>query len=66
MKTVILSVTDFDTLTSKYPEVYVNTSESFKEIEDVGVKEVCGKYPRRFTLKNVLYVENPHKVQSPN
>ena len=61
METVILSVTDFVSLTSKYPEVYVNTSESFKEIEDVGVKEVCGKYPRRFTLKSVLYVENVYE-----
>lgn len=62
MKTVILSVTDFVTLTSKYPEAYVNTSESFKEIEDVEVKEVCGKYPRRFTIKNTLYVENVYRA----
>ena len=62
MNTLILGVNDFVKLTREHRDAYIRSSESFKEVKDQGVINVCGKYARRFIFKNTLYVENTKQL----
>lgn len=62
MNTVILGVNDFVNFTREHRDIYIQSSESFKEIKDQSLIDTCGKYARRFTFKNTLYVENVNQL----
>lgn len=62
MNTVILGVNDFVNLTREHRDAYIQSSESFKEVKYLPLIDICGKYARRFTFKNTLYVENTNRL----